>query len=145
MQVAFAAALATGMLPRILFGQWTMVAKLRKIPDTADEFTGFAVAFDPIAGNFATSDPYVALGTATVRNVMLPASYSHIGLPITAHLAGQPVTRAWIDDYRPETATPVPDDPALDVRNLLHAADLWFSIRRHWCLEGQRGLRAQAP
>ena len=64
LQVAFAAALATGMLPRIVFGQWTMIGKLRKIPDTVLEFTGFAVAWDPIAGNFATSDPYVALGTA---------------------------------------------------------------------------------
>ena len=60
LQVSFAAALATGKLPRILFGQWTMIAKLRKIPDTVDEFTGFAIAWDPIAGNFATSDPYVA-------------------------------------------------------------------------------------
>jgi hypothetical protein len=123
LQVAFAAALATGMLPRIVFGQWTMIDKLRKIPDTVLEFTGFAVAWDPIAGNFATSDPYVALGTAAVRNVMLPATYSHVGLPITAHLADNPVTRAWIDDYRPDAAAaPIPDDPALDVRNLLHAA-----------------------
>ena len=144
LQVAFAAALATGMLPRILFGQWTMVGKLRKIPDTVLEFTGFAIAWDPIAGNFATSDPYVALGTAAVRNVMLPATYSHIGLPITAHLAADPVTRAWIDDYRPDVAAaPIPADPAVDVRNLLHAADLWFSIRRHWCREGQRWLRVQ--
>jgi hypothetical protein len=55
------------------------------------------------------------------------------------------VTRAWIDDYRPDVAAAsLPDDPAVDVRNLLHAADLWFSIRRHWCLEGQRWLRAHS-
>ena len=30
-----------------------------------------------------------------------------------------------------------------DVRNLELAADLWYSIRRHWCLEGQR--RTDAP
>jgi hypothetical protein len=145
LQVAFAAALATGTLPRILLGQWSMLAKLRKIPDTVDEFTGFAIAWDPIAGNFATADPYVALGTAVVRNVLLPASYSHIGLPITAHLAFDPATRTWIDDYRPDAAAaPIPADPAVDVRNLLHAADLWFSIRRHWCREGQRWLQGQS-
>ncbi len=141
--LAFAAALATGTLPRILLGQWSMLGKLRKIPDTVDEFTGFAIAWDPIAGNFATAAPYVALGTAAVRNVMLPATYSHIGLPITEQLPANPVTRAWIDAWRPDAAAPIPDAAAVDVRNLLHAADLWFSIRRHWCLEGQRWLRAQ--
>ena len=145
LKIAFAAALATGTLPRILLGQWSMVPKLRKIPDTVDEFMGFAIAWDPIAGNFATAEPYVALGTASVRNILLPASYSHIALPITAHLASNATTRAWIDDYRPDVATaPIPDDPAIDVRNLLLAADLWFSIRRHWCIEGQRWLRGQS-
>ena len=46
---------------------------------------------------------------------------------------------------RTSAAAPIPDDPAVDVRNLLHAADLWFSIRRQWCREGQRWLRAQGP
>jgi len=142
LKIAFAAALATGTLPRILLGQWSMLPRLRKIPDTVEEFTGFAIAWDPIAGNFATAEPYVALGSASVRNVLLPATYSHIGLPITAHLAASPATRAWIDGYQPDAAAaPVPADPAIDVRNLLLAADLWFSIRRHWCAEGQRWLR----
>jgi hypothetical protein len=35
--------------------------------------------------------------------------------------------------------TPPPD---ADVRNLELAADLWYSIRRHWCLEGQRAQSA---
>ena len=145
LKVAFAAALATGTLPRILLGQWSMLPKLRKIPDTVEEFTGFAIAWDPIAGNFATAEPYVALGSANVRNVLLPSSYSHIGLPITAHLASSPVTRAWIDNYRPDVAAaPIPGDPDVDVRNLLHAADLWFSIRRHWCAEGQRWLQGKS-
>lgn len=145
LKVAFAAALATGTLPRILLGQWSMLPKLRKIPDTVEEFTGFAIAWDPIASNFATAQRYVALGSANVRNVLLPASYSHIGLPITSHLAWSPATRAWIDDYRPDVAVaPIPADPDVDVRNLLHAADLWFSIRRHWCAEGQRWLQGRS-
>jgi hypothetical protein len=143
LEVSFAAALATGALPRLLLGQWTMLPKLRKIPDTALDFTGFTVAWDPIAGNFGTGTPYVPLGTANVRNITLPATYSHIGLPITEHLAANPVTRAWIDAYRPDAVPPVPQEPDVDVRNLLHAADLWFSIRAHWCNEGQRRRAAE--
>ncbi len=141
--VSFAAALATGALPRLLLGQWSMLPRLRRIPDTALEFTGFAVPWDPIAGNFATAEPYVAVGTAAVRNVLLPATYTHIGLPATEHLAADPVTRAWIDDYVPEASPPIPDAPGVDVRNLVHAAELWHSIRVHWCREGLR--RAAAP
>ena len=44
---------------------------------------------------------YHATGTARVRNVILPASYSHIELPRAAHLARQPGVRAWIDAQTP--------------------------------------------
>jgi hypothetical protein len=144
MQVAFAAAIATGKLPRVLLGQWTMLPKLRKVPDSAVEFTGFTIAWDPIAGNLAEGDPYVATGTSAVRNVLLPASYSHIAAPITEHLATQSATRGWVLAWRPDAPEPArPQVPGLDLRNLELAADLWYSIRRHWCLEGQGRLRAQ--
>ena len=51
LHVAYAAALATGWLPRLMLGQWSMLPRLRRIPDTADEFTGFILPNDPIAGN----------------------------------------------------------------------------------------------
>jgi hypothetical protein len=139
MQVAFASAIATGKLARVLLGQWTMIPKLRKVPDTAIEFTGFAIAFDPIAGNLDTAEPYVATGTCAVRNVMLPASYSHIGAPIMDQLAAQPATRAWIVAWRPD-APPAPVPEGVDTRNLELAADLWYSIRKHWCIEGEARL-----
>ncbi|MCC7326231.1 MAG: hypothetical protein IT521_05445 [Burkholderiales bacterium] len=138
-QVAFAAAIATGTLPRILLGQWSMIPLLRRIPDTTLEFTGFTIAWDPLAGNLGSAEPYAADGRAVVRNVLLPSTYSHIGAPITEHLAAQAATRAWIDTWRPDAAPgPEPDAANDDLRNLVLAADLWFSIRRHWCLEGQR-------
>ena len=143
-EVAFAAAIATGKLPRILLGQWTMIPKLRKVPDVALEFTGFAIAWDPIAGNVGDGDPYVATGTSVVRNVLLPATYSHIGAPITEHLAAQRATRAWVLAWRPDGPAAAPPRDA-DLRNLELAADLWYSIRRHWCLEGQRRLRLLGP
>ena len=138
-QVAFAAAIATGTMPRIFLMQWSMIPKLRVIPDTTLEFTGFTIAYDPIAGNFGTAAEYTPTGAAAVRSVLLPAAYSHVGAPITEHLAAQPATRAWINAWRPDAPpAAIPDDASLDTRNLLHAADLWFSVRRHWCLEAQR-------
>ncbi len=137
----FASAIATGKLARVLLGQWTMIPKLRKVPDSALEFTGFAIAFDPIAGNLATAEPYEPVGNGcAVRNVMLPSTYSHIGAPAMEHLSQQPATRAWIVAWYPGTDAALPQDA--DVRNLELAADLWYSIRRHWCAEGQRKLAA---
>jgi pimeloyl-ACP methyl ester carboxylesterase len=142
-RLAFASAIATGTLPRLLLGQWTMIPKLRKVPDSAMEFTGFAIAFDPIAGNLGDPEPYVATGSCAVRNVLLPASYSHIGAPAMEHLPRHPSTRAWIVAWQPGTAIPLPADA--DVRNIELAADLWYSVRRHWCLEGQRAQALRNP
>jgi hypothetical protein len=142
MKVAYASAIAAGKLARLLLLEWTMLPKLRRIPDTVVDFTGFSIAFDPIAFDFGGSDPYAATGTARVRNVTLPASYSHIGIPKTRHLAANPVTQAWSDAYAPGA-----DPPALpadaDTDNLLHAADIWFSLKQNWCVEAQRSLRAR--
>lgn len=136
LKVPYACALATGLLPRFMLGQWTMLGKLHDIPDTVDEFTGFVIEWDLIAGTLPGATPYRASGTARVRNVTLPATYAHVDLPRTEHLAANPVTRAWIDNYRPDAAAPLPD--ALDTTNLLHAADIWHSVVTHWCREAKR-------
>jgi len=139
LEVPYACALATGKLPRLLLGQWTMLGKIRSVPDTVDEFTGFVIEWDAIAGTFPGSEPYAATGTARVRNVVLPASYIHTDLPRTEHLAADPVTRAWIDAYRPEAPAPLPE--GVDTSNLLHAADIWHSVTKHWCLAAKRAVR----
>jgi hypothetical protein len=144
----YATAIATGKLPRLLLGQWSMIPRLRRIPDTAAEFTGFSFDFDPIAGELGGAEPYVATGAARVRNVTLPSAYSHIDLPNARHLAANPVTRAWIDAYVPGTSAPMPSDSGVDTTNLLHAADIWYSVRRAWCLAAQQLVRehlARAP
>jgi hypothetical protein len=141
--VGYAAAIATGKLPRILLGQWDMLAKLRRIPDTADEFTGFSIPWDPIAGTFGDPEPYVAIGTARVRNVTLPANYSHIRIPETLHLASSEATRTWIDAWSPEVAAPAPDAAGVDTTNILHAADIWYSVKKHWCRSAQQVLSAR--
>lgn len=139
LRVPYACAIATGKLPRLLLGQWTMLAKIRSVPDTVDDFTGFIIEWDAIAGTFPGSEPYAATGTARVRNVILPAAYVHTDLPRTEHLALNPVTRAWIDRYQPDGQVPLPTDA--DTANLLHAADVWHSVARHWCLAAKRGER----
>ncbi|HEV2978607.1 MAG TPA: hypothetical protein VG425_13585 [Casimicrobiaceae bacterium] len=148
LKVGYVAVLATGTLPRLLLGQWSMLSRLREIPDTVEEFTGFSLEWDPIAGNFGTADTYRATGSARVRNVTLPRGASHITLPQAQEYALNPITRDWIDRYVPGPGTPeLPTDTQLDVANLLHAADIWYSVKKHWCIEAQeliRGRRRQA-
>ena len=144
LRMRYAAAIATGKLPRLLLGQWSMLSRLRRIPDTVDNFTGFSIEWDFIAGHFPGAEPYTAIGTAKVRNVTLPAAYTHIGLPQTEHLAANAVTRAWIDAYVPGASIAVPDQHGVDTANLVHAADIWYSIKKNWCLSARRRLNASA-
>ena len=147
LKVPYAAALATGSVMRVLLGQWGMLSRLRSVPDTVEEFTGFFIEWDPLGGTVpgsAESKPYRATGSAAVRTVTLPAEYGHISLPLTAHLAADPVTRAWIARYSPRGERPsLPAGDEVDARNLLHAADIWYSVKKHWCLEAQRLIGAK--
>lgn len=134
LHVAYAAALATGWLPRLLLGQWDMISRLRRIPDTVTEFTGFIVPHDAIAGNLLGDASYESLGSARVRTVVLPGSYHHLTLPLAAHLAADPAIHAWIDAWSPNGSAAPPDG---DTSNLVHAADIWYSVRHHWCVQAQ--------
>jgi hypothetical protein len=144
LKVDYAAAMATGKLPRILLGQWDMIAKLRRIPDTAEDFSGFSIPWDPIAGTLGDLEPYTAIGTARVRNVTLPAGYSHIRLPETSHLAANEITRAWIDTWSPEDGPPLHATDGIDTTNIVHAADIWYSVKKHWCQSAQHALQPLA-
>lgn len=135
LQVGYAVALATGKLPRLWQGQWTMLRRLRQIPDTVRHFTGIRIEGDLIAGDFLGHDPYVAVHAAHVRNVTLPSTYSHLDAPYVEHLAADPATRAWIDAFRPDRAAPLPEGS--NTTNLLHAAEIWYGVKRTWCREAQ--------
>jgi hypothetical protein len=141
LKVPYAAAIATGTLPRILLGQWDMLSRLHEIPDTVDEFAGYSLEWDLIAGNFGRAEPYRPVGSAQVRNVLLPPAASHIRLPLAKELALDPRTRAWIDEYSPAHVPPMPIAPDVDLSNLMHSADIWYSVKKHWCLEAQRLIR----
>jgi hypothetical protein len=144
LQVRYAAAIATGKLMRILLGQWAMLPRLREIPDTAEEFTGFSFEWDLLAGNFGAAAQYRPLGSARVRNVTLPGEYTHITIPLTKHLAANAVTRGWINRYVPTSEIPeLPANVDVDTQNILHAADIWYHVKKYWCLEAQRLIRAR--
>jgi hypothetical protein len=144
LQLSYVAAMATGKLPRFLLGQWEILGKLRTIPDTVEDFTGFSIEWDLIAGTLPGSEKYHAGGSAHVRNVELAAETSHIGMPRTRYLAGNPVTRAWIDSYDPASPLAAPPiGPGIDASNIVHAADIWYSVKKHWCLGAQRLIGAR--
>jgi hypothetical protein len=150
LQVSYATAVGAGGLARILPHQWDMNTRLRKIPDSVEEFTGFHKGLDPLGGDFLGYGPannYKPTGKAVVRNVRLPSAYWHSTIPNTQHLVKSQKIKDWINQYRP-TGKPL-DTPSLDVEfdsdtsNILWAADVWFSIKKHWVLELQRVIRAK--
>jgi hypothetical protein len=143
LHVPYAAAIATGTLPRIWLGQWDMVQRLHKIPNTVTEFVAYSLEWDLLAGNFGRAEPYRAIGDAEVRNITVPWAAGHTGVVFAKPLAVNPTTRAWINDYIPSPElAPLPTDAGVDLANLVHSADIWYSVKKHWCLEAQRLIRA---
>jgi hypothetical protein len=144
--VAYAAAVGAGGAAFLLPNQWDMFFRLRTIPDTVDEFTGFAIQGDMVAWTFpGMSDvsQYRRGGAAKVRNVVLPVTYNHIIVPITHTLAADAKTRDWINAYIPGNTDESTAPAGVSGYNILWAADVWFSIKKHWCLEAQRLVRAK--
>jgi hypothetical protein len=146
LSVAYASAVGAGGLALVLPNQWDNLATLRKIPDTVDEFTGFFIGVDLIALSFPGNPldtRYESTGKAVVRNVTLPATYNHVTVPVTQDLPNDPQVREWLNAYVPDANA---DASALPLEAQLHvmwAADVWYSIKKHWCLEAQRLIRAR--
>jgi hypothetical protein len=144
LSVAYVSAVGAGGAAFLLPNQWNMIGRLRSIPDSVDEFTGFLIGLDlvawtPLGGE---GDTFHANGTAKVRNVTLPATYNHITLPLTQDLPRDPKTKDWINAYLPGSDADPSDLPGDAALHVLWAADVWYSIKKHWCLEAQRLIRA---
>lgn len=122
---------------------WSMAQRLHSIPDEVEEFTGFSIDYDPIAWTGTdNSNLYRREGTAAVRNVTLPATYSHVFVPDTKALAEDPKVRDWLNGFVPGAENGQP--PGADrSNNALWAGDVWFSIKARWCAEAQRLIRAK--
>jgi hypothetical protein len=144
--VAFAGVVGAGGVALASPAHWSMAKRLHTIPSTVDQFTGYAIDNDLVAMTFPgdASSAFVHNGTAQVRNVSLPASYDHVFVPVTLPLARDPAMRAWLNAYVPGADNaPPPNEREADDAHALFAADVWFSIKKSWCLEAQRYIRTR--
>ncbi|MEO8426109.1 MAG: hypothetical protein ABI651_03260 [Verrucomicrobiota bacterium] len=148
-QVSYASAAVAGGLARILPNEWDMNSKLRKIPDSVEEFTGFHKGLDLLGGDFLGYGPandYHPTGTAIVRNVRLPSAGVHSTIPATRHLLKNREIKDWINNYRPSgQGMEAPGSIrkfGWNSTRILWAAEVWHSIKKHWVLELQRVIRA---
>jgi hypothetical protein len=142
MRIAYASAVGAGGAAFLLPNQWSLLGKLRTIPDTVEEFTGYSIDVDFWAWTLPGDGTrkFHNGGKARVRNVTLPAAISHVTAPVSSELPGRPAMRAWIETYSPGTAV-LP--PAGSEDNILWAADVWFDVRKFWVIEAQRWIRAK--
>jgi hypothetical protein len=78
----------------------------------------------------------------------LPSTYAHTTIPVTRHLLKSQQIKDWINNYQPGHGEV--EEPQLDVRfdsdssHVLWAADVWYSVKKHWVLELQRLLRSNS-
>jgi hypothetical protein len=145
LMVSYASVVGAGGSALLLPNQWMMAGKVHTIPDSVVDFTGFSIGFDTVAMSLPGINPTTEFrhnGTAKVRSVPLPAVYNHLTVPIVGPLASDPAARAWIDVYAP--GQPVSDPPGEKAGYATQwAADVWFSVKKHWTLEAQRLIRAR--
>ena len=146
LQVSYATAVGAGGLTRFLPNQWKMMKKLRKVPDTVIDFTGFYMGMDILGGDmlgFGSGNQYESSGAARVRNVILPTGSNHFNVPSTKHLLKSSQITDWIYNYTPSEKPTVDVVFDSDSSHILWAADVWHSIKKHWVLELQRVIHAQ--
>jgi hypothetical protein len=124
-----------------------MNGRLRKIPDSAEEFTGFHKGMDLLGGDYlgyGSANDYRPTGNAEVRNVRLPTASAHGWLPDAKPLLKSQEIKDWINNYQPgDSAT---NDLKFGSKNgrVLFAAEEWHCIKKHWVLELQQLLQAKA-
>ena len=147
LQLSYASVVGAGGLEFWAPTGWSLAGRLRAIPDSVEEFTGYSIAADPSALTPPTGatayDLYRQTGNAKVHNVNLPIGYSHVTVPNTDYLIDEPRKRAWINAYTGAKDIDAATIPGGDDSHVLWAADVWHSIKKHWCLEAQRLIRAQ--
>ena len=143
MRIAYVSAIGAGGAAFILPNQWSLMGKLRTIPDTVEEFVGYSIDVDfwawTVPGVDATSK-FSNGGKAQVRNVTLPAGISHVVAPVSGDLPENPAWRTWIEAYSPQSAA---QPPAGSPDNIGWAADVWWTVKKYWVIEAQRYIRAK--
>ena len=147
LQLPYVTVVGAGGLARFLPHQWPLLGRLRKIPDSTEEFAGFYKGFDLLGGDFlgyGSANESEPINGAAVRCVRLPWWYNHNTIPDTRHLLASPQIKTWVQGYHP-TDPPMAQAPAFEAEstNILWAAEVWYSIKKHWVLELQRFIRAR--
>lgn len=146
LSVSYVGVVGTGGLSLALPNHWIVASRIRSVPDTVDEFVGYRIGLDLIAWDAPGLEGIKTFhpnGTATVRNLTLPAEYSHVLVPVTSGLADTEPMRSWINDFNPATYPNEAPPPDGDTANVVFAADVWHCVKRHWVLEAQRFVRAK--
>lgn len=146
-EVSYAAAVGAGGPSGVLPNQWGVIFRLREVPDTVVQFNGYFIGIDwfTLSVADASVDKFRnASGKAEVRNVILPAGYLHVSVPVSHHLPENAEFRRFVDAYRASSERP--DEatmPGTYTDNIYFAADNWASIKKHWVLEAQRLVKAK--
>src|SRR5258708_5330888 len=151
LQLPYATSMGAGGLTRFLPNQWDMCFRLRSIPDSVEEFTGFYKGRDLLGGDYlgyGSANHFKPTGAARVRNIQLPAEWKHGSVPDTKHLLKSQDIMDRINRYVPADQPQPEDVPEEEVNNpatlnMLWAEDVWHSIKRHWVIELQRLIRAR--
>ena len=123
-------------------GAWQAVARRYPIRSRSSPATRSAldlVAWDLPGAGIEVPGEGCGAGCATSS---CRSNYSHVFVAATSHLARDPAMREWINAYAPGRAAELPAD-AKSTENSLWAADVWYSIKKHWVLEAQKLLRAR--
>jgi hypothetical protein len=144
--VSYASAVGAGGWALALPNQWESLDTLRKIPDSVDEFTGYFISVDLFALSFPGNPldrRYEPTGSANVRNIDLPGNYNHVTVPATRELAQDASVRKWIDAFVPGTGADPSHLPGEAPLHVMWAADVWYSVKKHWAIEAQRLIRAR--
>jgi hypothetical protein len=145
-RLGYAASIAAGGHTRLLVNQWDVVLRLRTIPDTIEEFSGFYLTCDSAGADFFglidSPNRYRPAGSARVSTMKLSGG-SHLSLPDVRHLAELPETRHWVSSYRPDNGEVLNDEIIRREFNIPLAGDLWYHVKKHWAIELQRLIRAK--
>ena len=148
LRMSYATAAVAGGLARLLPNQWDMNARLREIPDSVEEFTGFQKGFDFAGGDYGgygSGNDYHPTGSARVRNVRLPSACGHSSIPYAKELLKSQEIVDWIRNYQPGGQDVDAESSAafgLKSARVLWAAEVWHGIKKHWVLELQLAIRA---
>jgi hypothetical protein len=148
LHVSYASAALSGGLARLAPNEWDMNGRLRKIPDSAEEFTGFHKGMDLLGGDYlgyGSANDYRPTGSAEVRNVQLPAGSAHGWIPDANPLLKRHEITDWINNYQPGDSATNGSSLNFGSKNgrVLWAAEVWHGIKKHWVLELQQVLQAK--